>query len=130
MRWTHVTLRVSDFATSIPFYTGTCGLDVVRDRRAEGGKTVWLGRRPREGDDPAFVLVLDQGPVTDRIDHLGFQCESRGDVDRVADVARRAGRLETEPTDSGGTVGYWCLLRDPDGHRVEFTHGQPLVGIA
>jgi catechol 2,3-dioxygenase-like lactoylglutathione lyase family enzyme len=129
VKWTHLTLHVSDLERSIPFYEGTCGLSVVRDRRAEGGTTVWLGPRPRRGRDPSFVLVLAQGTVTERIDHLGFQCASRADVDRVAAEAERAERLVQPPKDSGGTIGYWCLLEDPDGHRVEFTHGQPLEGL-
>jgi catechol 2,3-dioxygenase-like lactoylglutathione lyase family enzyme len=130
MRWTHVTLRVSDLDRSIGFYERTCGLEVVRDRRLEGGGTVWLGMRPRGRENPSFVLVLDPGEVTDRIDHLGFQCEERTEVDAIAAEAKRSGSLVTEPKDSGGTVGYWCLLRDPDGHRVEFTHGQPIEGVA
>ena len=129
VRWTHVTLRVSDLERSVPFYVRTCGLAVVRDRRLEGGGTVWLGPCPAAGRDPAFVLVLEQGPVTDRIDHLGFQCGSRDEVDRIAATGRAGGSLAVPPKDSGGSVGYWCLLRDPDGHGVEFTHGQPLEGL-
>ena len=129
VRWTHVTLQVSDLDRSVAFYTGTCGLTVVRDRRREGSTTVWLGAKPADGRLPAFVLVLEPREVTNRIDHLGFQCERREDVDRIASEARAAGRLEKGPKDSGGTVGYWCVLRDPDGHGVEFTHGQPLAGL-
>jgi hypothetical protein len=34
------------------------------------------------------------------------------------------------PTDYGGSVGYFALVREPSGHLVEFTHGQPLKGLA
>lgn len=130
IRWTHITITVADMERSIEFYRGMCGLGVVRDRRREGGGTVWLGYDPPEGEDPSFVLVLMEGGVTDRLDHFGFQCDSRGEVDRIADAARAREILVHAPQDSGGSVGYWTIIRDPDGHMVEFTFGQPLRGLS
>jgi lactoylglutathione lyase len=129
-RWTHITITVSDLEKSVAFYRDFCGLSLVRDRRKEGGATVWMGPPPAKGKDPAFVLVMMQGEVKDRIDHLGFQVESRAEVDARAAEGRRRGNLVMGPKDSGGSVGYWVILRDPDGHGVEFTHGQPLQGLA
>ena len=129
LRWTHITITVGDCDRSIDFYTNVCGLAVVRDRRRDGGGTVWLGPEPAPGEDPTFVLVIMPGEVTDRLDHLGFQCESREQVDAVAAEAERRGVLVYPPQDSGGVVGYWTLIRDPDGHQVEFTFGQPLKGL-
>jgi catechol 2,3-dioxygenase-like lactoylglutathione lyase family enzyme len=122
---------VSDFDSSIEFYEKYCKLTIVRDRRkeSEGSGTVWLGPKPREGNLPTFVLVLMQGEVASRIDHLGFQCESRDEVDEIAREAAREGALVYSPEDSGGTVGYWTMIRDPDGHLVEFTFGQPIAGL-
>ncbi|HYG78826.1 MAG TPA: VOC family protein [Pyrinomonadaceae bacterium] len=130
VRWTHITITVGDINRSIDFYTSVCGLAVVRDRRRDGGGTVWLGYEPPAGEDPAFVLVIMEGEVTDRLDHFGFQCESREEVDAVAEDARRRGILVHPPQDSGGAVGYWTIIRDPDGHQVEFTFGQPLRGLS
>jgi hypothetical protein len=48
----------------------------------------------------------------------------------VAAEARRRGILVYPPQDSGGAVGYWTIIRDPDGHQVEFTFGQPLKGLS
>lgn len=129
VRWTHITIAVSNFEQSIDFYTSLCHLSVVRDRRREGGGTVWLGPVPPENEDPTFVLVISEGEVTDRLDHFGFQCESKAEVDAIAEEARRQGILVYPPQDSGGTVGYWTQIRDPDGHSVEFTFGQPLKGL-
>ncbi|MDT4965709.1 MAG: hypothetical protein QOJ64_446 [Acidobacteriota bacterium] len=129
VRWTHVTITVSNFERSIEFYTSFCGLSVLRDRRREGGGTVWLGPVPPAGEDPTFILVLSEGEVTDRIDHFGFQCESQEQVNSIAAEARRAGILLHPPKDSGGAVGYWTIINDPDGHGVEFTFGQPLKGL-
>lgn len=127
-RWTHLTITVSDLPKSIEFYTEICGLAVVRDRRPEGS-TVWLGANKNLDQDPEFVLVLLPGEVRDRVGHLGFQCDLREEVDRIARRAEQLGILELPPTDSGGVVGYSTIIRDPDGHLVEFTHGQPIRGL-
>lgn len=130
IRWTHITITVSSMERSVEFYRSMCGLEIVRDRRREGGGTVWLGYRPEANEDPSFVLVLMEGEVTDRLDHFGFQCDSRGQVDSIADQARARSILVHAPQDSGGSVGYWTIISDPDGHMVEFTFGQPLKGLS
>lgn len=129
IRWTHITFPVSDIARSVAFYTSFCNLAVLRDRRKEGGGTVWLGPQTPPGKNPAFVMVIGQGEVSFQMDHLGFQCEAREQVDRIAVRGKELGILVFPPTDSGGSVGYWTMLRDPDGHLVEFTYGQPLEGL-
>ena len=129
-RWTHITFTVSDLDCSVEFYRKWCGLSVVRDRRAEGGSTVWLSPSDARPDElPTFIMVLMRGTVTDRLDHLGFQCAARAEVDNLAQAAQAQGILAEGPHDSGGVVGYWAIIRDPDGHLVEFTHGQPLRGL-
>ena len=129
VHWTHLTTTSADLDRSIEFYGTFCGLSVVKDRRLEGGSTVWLGPEPEPGELPRFVLVLMKGEVANKLDHLGFQCESRSEVDDIARKAERLGILEYPPEDSGGSVGYWTIIRDPDGHLIEFTHGQPLKGL-
>ncbi len=129
MYWTHVTVPLSDLDASIGFFTGICGLTVVRDRRLEGGTTVWIGPKAAEGEDPSFVLVAYQGAVTQPLDHFGFQCDTRDQVTAIADQARQQGTLVEGPEDFGGSVGYFAVLREPSGHLVEFTHGQPMRGL-
>jgi catechol 2,3-dioxygenase-like lactoylglutathione lyase family enzyme len=129
VRWTHITITVSNIERSIAFYSSFCNLSVLRDRRKEGGGTVWLGPKTPPGKNPTFLLVIGEGEVTSRMDHLGFQCEAREKVDEIAERGRQLAILEIEPTDVGGTVGYFTILRDPDGHLVEFTHGQPIEGL-
>jgi len=128
-RWTHITINVSNLEHSIQFYTSLCGLSIVRDRRPEGRHNVWLGPKIEAGQDPIFVLVLIQDEVKARLDHFGFQCESREEVDRIAKLAREQDILLEPPQDIGGVVGYFTMVRDPDGHLVEFTAGQPLRGL-
>jgi catechol 2,3-dioxygenase-like lactoylglutathione lyase family enzyme len=128
-RWTHITINVSELERSIDFYTSLCGLAIVRDRRPEGRHNVWLGPPPATDDDPTFVLVLIQDEVKARLDHFGFQCDSRAEVDRIAKLAREQNILVEPPMEIGGVVGYFTMVRDPDGHVVEFTAGQPLKGL-
>ncbi len=127
--WTHIAMSVSDIERTVDFYTSFCDLTVVRDRRREGGTTVWLGPQPPPGEDPTFLLVIYEGEEDIRIGHFGFQCESREQVDQMAEKGRALGILVSPSTDSGGSVGYWCELRDPDGHVVEFTYGQKVKGV-
>ncbi|MGQ0763493.1 MAG: VOC family protein [Acidobacteriota bacterium] len=128
-RWTHITINCSDLERSIDFYTSLCGLSIVRDRRAEGRHNIWLGPKTAAGQDPVFVLVVVQDEVKARLDHFGFQCDSRAEVDRIAELAREQDILVEPPIDIGGVVGYFTMVRDPDGHLVEFTAGQPLRGL-
>lgn len=130
MRWTHITIPASDLEGSIRFFTSICGLSVVRDRRLEGGGTVWLGPVPPDGEDPEFVVVVSRGEVREPLDHLGFQCDRRADVTAIAERAHASGTLVEGPTDHGGSVGYFVVVREPSGHLVEFTHGQPLRGLS
>ncbi len=77
-----------------------------------------------------FVLVMVQDEVKSRLDHFGFQCDSREEVDRIAEQARQLNILVESPADIGGVVGYFTMVRDPDGHLIEFTFGQPLKGLS
>jgi lactoylglutathione lyase len=128
-RWTHITINCSNLDASVEFYTSFCGLSIVRDRRPEGRHNVWLGPATPAGEDPIFVLVIVQDEVKNRLDHFGFQCESREEVDRIAELARQQNILAESPVDIGGVVGYFTMVRDPDGHIIEFTAGQPLKGL-
>jgi len=129
-RWTHITINCSDIDASVEFYTSFCGLSIVRDRRLEGRHNVWLGPQTSPREDPVFVLVIVQDEVKARLDHFGFQCDSRAEVDRIAERARQQNILAQGPLDAGGVVGYFAMVRDPDGHIVEFTFGQPLRGLS
>jgi catechol 2,3-dioxygenase-like lactoylglutathione lyase family enzyme len=129
-RWTHITINVSDLDRSVDFYTSVCGLSIVRDRRKEGRHNVWLGPSIATGENPVFVLVMVQDEVKARLDHFGFQCDSREEVDQIAVVARSQDFLVDPPTEVGGVVGYFTTIRDPDGHLIEFTFGQPLKGLS
>jgi catechol 2,3-dioxygenase-like lactoylglutathione lyase family enzyme len=106
-RLTHVALAVRDAAATVAFYERFAGLGVVHERVDDGTRVVWIGEHP---EAPEF----------------GFAVESRAAVDEVAARAREAGVLAAEPKWGGPVVGYYCILRDPDGHGVEFSYGQAI----
>lgn len=124
---THVALGVRDLERTIAFYRRHVGLHVVHDRRDNGNRVVWLAERP---EDPAFVLVFFEVPGETSgpspLQHLGFAVGSREAVDAAAEAARAEGVLAHEPTYAGPIVGYFCIVEDPDGIQVEFSHGQPI----
>jgi len=125
---THVALRAADVEASIAFYRRFVGLHVVHDRRDGPVRVVWLSE---QADDPTFVIVVIGAPPEEDgapalINHLGYDLPSRKAVDEIAMRGRAEGILVHGPVDAGPVVGYLCMLRDPDGHIVEFSHGQPI----
>ena len=125
---THVALFVRDPARTIDFYQRFAGLHVVHDRVGNGVRVVWLSEQEH---DPEFVIVaIQQAPgepsMPPHMAHFGYDLPSRAAVDELAARAEAAGLLVQGAADAGPIVGYFCILRDPDGNLVEFSHGQPL----
>ena len=119
----HIALSVKDVDRSIDFYSDFAGFEVVHRRGDTGRRVVWLSDLQRP-----FALVLmessAEGARLNGAAHLGIGCASRQQVDQLCERARALGCLALEPKDSGRPVGYWALLRDPDGHNLELSHGQ------
>ncbi len=118
---------------SVEFYRDYAGFKVVHDRTdVDAGRSVrvvWLA----DGSRP-FVLVLAEsagrvGNPLGPFAHLGIALDSVAAVDEIARKAKADGRLGNGPIDCGPPVGYLCMVRDPDGHTVEFSYGQD-VGTA
>lgn len=138
-RWTHLALHVNSLNDSIAFYSRHTGLRVVErhsDASSTGMQVAWLSDRSDE-DELSFVLVLQEGnPSTvpgakpqlplGPISHLGFGLSSREEVDMAAGEAKKVGLLKFGPVLLNQYAGYLCLVSDPDGHTVEFSHGQSL----
>jgi catechol 2,3-dioxygenase-like lactoylglutathione lyase family enzyme len=116
---THIALPVTDLDDSAGFYERYARMHVVH--RREG--VLWLSDKTR----PFAIVLIEAEAVTNPLRpmaHLGVACASRDEVDRLADLARAERVLISGPEDSGPPVGYWALLRDPDGHTLEVSHGQ------
>ena len=127
---THIALPVTDIEASVAFYSKYARMQVVHRRKdsESEGEVVWVSDRTR----PFVLVLIGVGKVEHPLRpwaHLGVGCESRQEVDCLCAEARREGLLLTEPADSGYPVGYWALLRDPDGHTLELSYGQE-VGLA
>ncbi len=129
-RMTHIALHVPDVEACIAFYRDFCRLRIVHERRdgGSGERIVWMAEPGRESE---FIFVLlPGGPGYERrendFSHVGFALESRAAVDAVAARGRAAGCLAWAPREEPYPVGYYCGLRDPAGHVVEFSYGQPL----
>lgn len=101
------------------FYAKYANMQPVHRRRG----VVWISDRTRPF---AVVLIETSGEIKPLLPmaHLGVGVASTEDVDRLCREARESGCLLRAPEDSGPPVGYWGLIRDPDGHTLEIAHGQ------
>jgi catechol 2,3-dioxygenase-like lactoylglutathione lyase family enzyme len=126
--FTHVALTVRDPHASAAFYERFARMKVVHERQDSAGKHVlWLS----DGTRPFVIVLIQVEKVENQLggwNHLGVGCESREEVDRLCDLAKREGRLVTAPHDAGYPVGYWGMMSDPDGHNLEVAFGQE-VGL-
>ncbi len=125
---THVALFVRDTARTVDFYQRFVGLHVVHDRTDNSTRVVWLSEQQC---DPEFVIVAITLPPGDNgfpphMAHFGYDVPSRAAVDEIAKRAEAESILDQGPTEAGPIVGYICIVRDPDGNLVEFSHGQPI----
>ena len=133
-RWTHVALRVSDIDASIDFYRTYTTLELLDRRQDEGGFGAWLGHSDQK--EFPFILVLAQFfPQTDPFagtpiaklapfNHLGIELPTRSAVDEMAARGERDGCLAMPARQLPDPIGYICVLEDPDGNLVEFSHDQ------
>ena len=125
---THIAIFARDLDRAVGFYRRYADLREVH-RRVDGGvSVVWLAERGRETE---FVIVLIEADHADPaspapLAHIGYSVGSRAEVDRIAQEARKDRILDDGPRDAGPIVGYYCIVHDPDGNLVEFSHGQSL----
>jgi lactoylglutathione lyase len=133
-RWTHIALRVGDVERSILWYERFTPLRVVQRSSDDFGVGAWLAD-PQDQAYP-FVLTLSQfSPETDPFGfapptvlgpyaHLGFELQSRDEVDAIAASAKSDGTLTLPPTTMPPPIGYICFVEDPDGNTIEFSYDQ------
>ncbi|MEM9516531.1 MAG: VOC family protein [Actinomycetota bacterium] len=133
-RWTHIALRVADIDKSIEFYTEYTALELLDKREDADGYGAWLGHS-ETGDHP-FILVLAQffpdrdpfapAPIAKLapFNHIGIEMPERADIDDLAARAAEGGCLAMPATEMPPPIGYICMLNDPDGNLVEFSHDQ------
>jgi catechol 2,3-dioxygenase-like lactoylglutathione lyase family enzyme len=116
----HVALMTRNAAASAAFYQEWAGMEVIHERN-DGAHVVWV-RLP--GQQHGLTIVMIESPEErprGYVDHLGFHVTSRTDVDDIATRAKEAGILSDGPSYGGPVVGYFCVIRDPDGNELEFS---------
>jgi catechol 2,3-dioxygenase-like lactoylglutathione lyase family enzyme len=122
----HVALSVRDVDASVAFYARYAHMREVHRRNPSGKPIVWLSDLSR----PFVIVLIEVDKVDGRLEgiaHLGIGCGSRNEVDELCELARSESRLLLGPKDAGHPVGYWALLRDPDGHNLELSFGQEVA---
>jgi len=127
-RLTHLGMPVTDLDTSVAFYEKWAGM------KLQGHLNDPMGVRGARMAQKAngFVLSLLVGPMPmpmPGVMHLGLECATKAEVDKIAADAKAAGILTFGPVDSGGELGYQAYITDPDGNNIEFAFGQK-VGLA
>lgn len=126
VRLTHLGLPVTDLTKSIAFYEKWAGMKVTEKPTSGGIQAARLAQK-----DGTFVLSLLEMPGAlpmPGVMHLGLECGSKAQVDKIAADAKKAGILLAAPIDSGADLGYQAYVSDPDGNNVEFSFGQK-VGV-
>lgn len=126
-RLSHIGLPVSDLAKSIAFYEKWTGMKALkRPNDPVGLKGARLAH-----PDSDFVISLLEMPVANAqpmpgVMHLGLDCSTKAQVEKIASDAKKAGILLAGPVDSGPDLGYQTHIADPDGNNLEFSFGQKI----
>jgi catechol 2,3-dioxygenase-like lactoylglutathione lyase family enzyme len=98
-------------------------------RRVDDGVTVvWMGEPERPEEFVIVIIGVDHAAAVEPapMAHIGFAVASHAVVDEVARRAADEGLTVQGPVESGPVVGYYCIIPDPSGNKVEFSHGQSL----
>ena len=116
----HVALMTRNAAASSAFYQEWAGRKIIHDRN-DGARVIWV-RLPGQQKGLTIVMIesAEERP-RGYVDHFGFHVTARADVDDIATRARAAGILSEGPSYGGPVVGYFCVIRDPDGNELEFS---------
>jgi predicted enzyme related to lactoylglutathione lyase len=118
-RFDHIDLRVPRLAEVTALYeTLLPALDFSRRVDVEG----WLQFEAADGAITEFFGVTESPAHVPNENRIAFWAESRAAVDRVAEVAARAGARNIEgPMDY--EPGYYAVFfEDPCGNRFEVCH--------
>ena len=141
---THIALPVRDLAATLDFYERYTTLIKIHERHdpVTNLRTAWLANESDTADSEVarFVIVLIEGKLPTAItgdikeeygfltsiSHLGISCNTRDEVDQIAEAAREEGNLLLGPMYRNEIVGYICIVTDPDGNNIEFSVEQVL----
>lgn len=115
----HIDLRTPRLAEVTPFYERLLpALGFTRDVRVEG----WLQFEAADDDITEFFGVTESPGHVANENRIAFWAESISDVDRLAEVARRAGARNIEGPMQYESGYYAVFFEDPCGNRLEICH--------
>lgn len=118
----HIDLRVRDLRQVTPFYEALLPtLGFTRKIEVEG----WLQfEAANESITEFFGITESPGHVANE-NRIAFWAESEDDVNRLAEVVRRAGALNVEGPMPYEPGYYAVFFEDPCGNRLEICHRFP-----
>jgi len=118
-RYDHIDLRAPKLADVTPFYELLLpALGFTRDARVEG----WLQFEAGDGDITEFFGVTESPSHVANESRIAFWAESVEEVDRLAEVATRAGARNIEGPMAYEPGYYAVFFEDPCGNRLEVCH--------
>ncbi|HTL59120.1 MAG TPA: VOC family protein [Candidatus Limnocylindrales bacterium] len=120
----HIDLRVSSLTIARPFYNILLpALGFIKDVSDE----TWFQFEAEGRSSPGEFFGITESPshVANET-RIAFWAESTTEVDRLAEIVRRAGGCNIEGPGDGESPGYYALFfEDPCGNRLEICHRKP-----
>lgn len=120
-RYDHIDLRVRSLAEARPFYEALLpALGFTRHAEIDG----WLQFEAVEPSGAAeFFGIIEATLHRANACRIAFWADSPAEVDRLSEVARRAGARRIEGPDYDEGPGYYAVFfEDPSGNRLEICH--------
>jgi catechol 2,3-dioxygenase-like lactoylglutathione lyase family enzyme len=118
----HIDLRVLRLADVSKFYeTLLPALGFTRRQEIED----WLQYEGGDGEITAFFGVTESAGHVANENRIAFWAETDAEVDRVAEVAQRAGARNMEGPLVHAPGYYAVYFEDPCGNRFEVCHRTP-----
>ena len=120
-RYDHIDLRVHSLAEARPLYEALLpALGFTRRVEIDG----WLQYEAVTSDGPAEFFGITEATLHQaNACRVAFWAQSVSEVDRLAEIARRAGaRSMAGPGYDEGPGYYAVFFEDPSGNRLEICH--------
>jgi len=132
--FTHFAIWAGDLDASIAFYRKYAGMSVLSERSERSGTRVaWMA-----DDHQRLILALlapRRLPLAKRLgialarrigppSHIGVECSSREEIQRLCELGRAEGILRKAAAERGGSTGFVGIIADPDGNDLELSFGQ------
>lgn len=123
----HIDLRVSKLETAMPFYEALLPALGFTERYHGEQWKVWATTDPLPST--AYFGITESAGHAPNENRIAFSVASDSEVDRIAEIARRAGATEfSGPKPMPYAPGYYAaFFADPAGNRLE-VYVRPVEG--